>query len=90
MRNTAMLIAALGAALTTTPLSTSLAGNAQEAPPREAAVSEAGTTAAKSEPETITTRDGEILTLETLKNEVEWRSATAEMLRRESQRRKIR
>jgi len=83
MQNTAMKIAALGAALSVLMLTPVVADEARRQETAGAAVATTAQPPAPAESAPITTRDGKVVTLEVLKNDAEWRAATAQMLKRQ-------
>lgn len=80
MRNTAIKIAALGAALSIPLMTPALAEEPQPGEPAKPVVTTQESAPVEAEP--VTNGDGETVTLQTLQNEAEWRAATAEMLKR--------
>jgi hypothetical protein len=85
MRNTAIKIAALGAALSLSLMTPALAEEPQPKETAEPVVTTQDSAPVTAEP--VTNGDGEVVTLQTLQNEAEWRAATAEMLKRHHARR---
>ena len=85
MRNTAIKIAALGAALSIPLMTPALAEDPKPNETAKPVVTTQESAPVAAEP--VTNGDGEAVTLQTLQNEAEWRAATAEMLKRHHARR---